>query len=266
MTEKIAEKPREMSPLRALVEGSAWLVGLAAACHLVETVVAQNPLAAVVSTAVIADLGASRAGVSWADPAAADEAPRTLARRALRAAGVALAAAAVATLAGRVAGLATVGLAAPAWTTLLALLRSIAIAVRAESLLRGVVFHFAAKAGLGEAWALGFGALASGALLVLGPFATPPAVALAIAGGLFFGAVWSRLGGAWAAVAAHATWAFALSSLLRGAALDVRWTEGTLAEGVRAAGPPAWLGAVALTIAAALVLAKIPRKTAAKTP
>lgn len=256
----------EPTPLRALLEGAAWLLGLAAANHLVETVIAQNLLAATVATAVLSDLGASRAGVSWADPSAHDESRAAIVRRVLRAAAVALAAALVVLLAGLALGLAEVGVAAPAWTTLLALLRAIAIAVRAELLLRGVVFHFAARAGLGEPWRIGFGALASGALLALAPFATAPAVALAIAGGALFGVVWSRLGGAWAAVAAHATWVFVLSSVLRGAGLDVRWSAGTLAEGVRASAAPAWLGAAVLCACAVALLAKAPRPPAPSSP
>jgi membrane protease YdiL (CAAX protease family) len=259
-------QPAATTPLRALVEGAAWLLGLATVNHLVETVIAQNLLASMVATAVIADLGASRAGVSWADPSDHDETRAAIGRRVLRAAAVALVAALVALLAGLVLGLAQVDVAAPAWTTLLALLRAIAIAVRAELLLRGVVFHFAARAGLREPWSLGFAALASGALLAFAPFATAPAVALAIAGGALFGAVWSRLGGAWAAVAAHATWAFMLSSVLRGAGLDVRWSAGTLAEGVRASGAPAWLGAAVLAACAAAVLAQFPSPPAPRPP
>ncbi len=230
----------DKAALRELGLGAAWLVGIAAVVHIVETLVAQNPLAGTVAAAVIVDLAAGRAGVRWDHPGLENEPPKAIAQRVLKATAAPVALLLVVLGVGAAAGLATVQLGHPDWPLFLAFGRAIAIAIRAEMLLRGVVFLTAQRARVSPLWAVIFSALASAALLLLSPFATLPAFAFALTSGALFAVIWLRFGGAWAAIGAHTVWSFLLASGLRGGLFDVVWTTGSLSEGPRAVGPMVW--------------------------
>jgi membrane protease YdiL (CAAX protease family) len=132
----------------------------------------------------------------------------------------------------------------PSPSMLFALLRSSAIGVRDELLLRGIVLTAAARAGVSPRVAALVAALAGGASLALIPSVSPGAIALAITSGFFFALLWQRFRGAWAAVAAHAFWTFLIGSALRGGVIDVAWSSGSLTAGGRSTGGAAWLAAV----------------------
>lgn len=234
------------------------MVGLAAAIHVVASALGQSPLAATLAGAVVADLGGSRAGVQWADPAEADgddtwRAWRRALQRVALGAGVAAAAAAGTLGIALALGWASAALGQPSWTLALALLRAAAAAVRDEILLSGIPLATAARAGLPASYAVVFAALAHGAAVALVPGAGGAAVPLAIALGALAAALWRRHGGLAAAVSAVATFGLLTGAGLRGSLLDVTWPGSVVHAGARASGPAAWLAAAVLTAIAVLI-------------
>lgn len=257
--EEAPPRPDPTGPQRRLTElalGAAWLVGLAAALQIVSVLLSSSPLAAALAGAVVADVIAARAGVQWTDPLER-EGPGRRARVARRVGlGAALGALAVLITLGvsAVLGWATVEAGAPSASLGFALARAIALAVRDELLLTGIPFAAAARAGLSPRPALVFSALAHGAALGLAPGASPSSFALATALGALAAAVFLRGRCVFAAVAVHASFTALAGAGLRGALLDATWTDGALAAGTQASGPPAWLGAAVFAILAALTL------------
>ncbi|WP_433929534.1 hypothetical protein AB3662_37895 [Sorangium cellulosum] len=252
----LPERARQQRRLLDLALGAAWLVGLAAALQILSALLGSSPLAAALAGAVVADLVAVRAGVQWTDPLER-EAPGHPARLARRVGlGAALGALAVALALGAslALGWATVEAGAPSLSFAFALARAVALAVRDELLLSGIPLATAARAGLSSRWAVAFSVLAHGAALGLAPGATPSSFALAAALGALTAALFRHGRGAFAAVAAHASFTALTGAGLRGSLLDVTWVDGALAAGPRAFGPPAWLAAAVLAILAALVL------------
>ncbi|WP_437607086.1 hypothetical protein WMF20_40350 [Sorangium sp. So ce834] len=251
--------PGRAQPRRRLVElalGAAWLVGLAAALQIVSALLSSSPLAAALAGAVVADLVASRAGVQWIDPLE-PEGPGRRARLARRVGlGAALGALAVLLTLGVSAllGWATVDAGAPSASFGFAVARAVALAARDELLLTGIPFATAARAGISSRYAIAFSALAHGAALGLAPGATASSFALAAALGALAAALFLRCRGAFAPVAAHASFTALAGAGLRGSLLDVTWVDGALAAGARAFGRPAWLAAAALAVLAAFVL------------
>ncbi|AUX47044.1 hypothetical protein SOCE26_085560 [Sorangium cellulosum] len=246
----------EQRRLIDLAIGAAWLVGLAAVLRLTALLLSSSPLAAALAGAVVADLAAARAGVHWLDPVErADPAHRARIARRIGL-GAALGALAVLLPLGVsvVLGWAHVEAGAPSASFGFALARAVALAVRDELLLTGIPFATAARAGLSSRYALGFSALAHGAAIGLAPGASASSFALAAALGALTAALWRRGRGAFAAVAAHASFIALAGAGLRGALLDATWADGALAAGTRAFGRPAWLTAIALAALAALVL------------
>jgi hypothetical protein len=259
------EGSEPQAPRARLVElgiGAAWLVGLAAAMQIVEQILGPANLGGVILSALAVDIAARRAGVRWDSPdrglapGKPDEATLDAPPSAIRRVAVG---AAVAVLAGGLALAVAAGfrwchLDAPAQLSpalAFALARAAAVSVRDELLFRGIPLAAASRAGVPAPVARAFAALVSGAALALVPGVTAGALALAIASGWLFAALWHADRGAWAAIGAHAAWALLLGSVLHGGLFDAEWTTGELALGASAGGPPAWVAAAILVVAAA---------------
>lgn len=156
---------------------------------------------------------------------------------------------------GAILGWVSVERGGPSTSIAFALMRSAAIGVRDELMLRGIVLTAAARAGVSPMVGAVVAALAGGAVLALVPSVSVGAVALAITSGFFFALLWQRFQGAWAAVGAHGFWVFLIGAALRGSVIDVGWSNGSLTPGGRSTGGAAWLaaGVFALLAAAALM-------------
>jgi hypothetical protein len=183
--------------------------------------------------------------------------------------GIGMAAALVAVIAtlllGAIVGWVRVDGGAPAGSIAFAILRSAALGVRDELMLRGIVLTAAARAGVSPLVAAVVAALAGGATLMLAPSVSPGAIALAVSSGFFFALLWQRFRGAWAAVGAHAFWIFLIGSVIRGSVIDVSWASGSLTAGGRSTGGAAWLAAVVFAGLGAAALIE-QRKSAARAP
>lgn len=262
--------------LRELALGTLWLVGIAAAVQIIGVFIGQSPLAAAVVGAVVVELATSRAGLLWSRPgsprpaaepagdrvvpssrsreALPDKEDADRARRALRGLGlgaaVGLAAVVGTVLVARLIGSASVEAGSPSGALVWALIRVAAVAVRDELLLRGWILRTAERAGLSPRAGVAFASLAGGASIALLPGADAPSIALAVALGWVAATLWTRTGGAWAAIGVHAGWALFSGVGLRGGLVDVTWVSGSLGEGVRASGAPAWIAAVAFSVMA----------------
>jgi hypothetical protein len=254
-----------MAALTELARGAVWIVGLGAALQLVSMALGASPLATALAGAVVADIVGGRAGVRWspaADREAADS-RRVIARHI--ATGAALGALATALTVGLALafGWASASAGRPAPSLALGLVRAAALAIRDETLLTGIGFAAAQRAGIHGRFALAFASLAHGAVVALAPGSSPAAVALAMAAGFLFASLWQR-GSAWAAVAASTSWSFFSGMSLRGGLLDVTWTGGALVLGPRASGRSAWLAAAVLTALALTALALAARAAQGK--
>lgn len=247
--------PRASSRLVEIGLGAAWLVGLAAALQVFDQISGAAELRTPLFGALAIDLLAGRAGVRWEWDDAGIDARRHAVRRVGVGAAVALVVGgvvvAVAAMLRWFHGEAAVR---PSAALAVAVARAAAVAVRDELLFRGVPLAAAARARVPAPVARAFAALVSGATVVMVPGVTPAAVALAIASGWLFAALWERDRGAWAAVGAHGAWILLLGSALHGGLYEVEWTHGELAVGASAAGAPAWVAAALLTAAGFAVL------------
>ena len=175
----------------------------------------------------------------------------------------ALAAVIATLLVGAVLGWVSVECGGPSSSIAFALLRSAALGVRDELMLRGIVLTAAARAGVSPLVAAGVAALAGGASLAFVPTASFGAIALAITSGFFFALLWQRFKGAWAAIGAHAFWIFLIGSALKGGFIEVGWASGSLTPGGRSTGGAAWLAAAVFALLAAGALIE-QRKRAAR--
>jgi membrane protease YdiL (CAAX protease family) len=260
-SDRASERPGPRLGRAALAElgiGAAWIVGVAFALRLVELLLGPANLGGAIFGALAVDIAVGRLGVRWDE----DDLPATARKRgAIRVAAGALVTVVVG---GVVVAVAAAlhwfhreGPAAPSSALAFALVRAFAVATRDELLFRGVTLRVAARAGVRPGIARAFAALLGGAALVMVPGVTPAAVALAVALGWLTATLWTRDRGAWAAVGAHAAWLAIVGSAIHGGLLDLDWTNGELAIGASAAGPPAWLAA-ALLVGAAFVVPKLP--------
>jgi membrane protease YdiL (CAAX protease family) len=186
-------------------------IGLAtfAVIQVIAAVFATNATGTVVLQALAAEIGAGRAGVTWSRW----REPPPL-RRALTGAALGFGFAGVLLLAGVASGSLTleVGSNPSLVSLLLGAALAAATAVRDELLLRGIVVSTlrdrVPRAGLFAAAGLASVAAAS-------PTSVPDAVT-AIALGVAYAGLWTIEGGAFMAVAAHASIAFATGALLAG--------------------------------------------------
>jgi hypothetical protein len=217
----------------------------------------QYAVAAAVVQAVIAEYGAGRMGIAWSDPLAPVPTVGEVAKRALRGAGMGLTAALVAlgiALATKAASLAPNQ--PDVTVALVNAIPPLAFAARDELLLRGVVLRVVPTTA--TTWIrLAACGLASVAATYGEGLVAPAALAAAGLGGVACGALWIRDRGAWRAWGAHAAFAWASSTLARGALIDVRaaptaWGGGDLWLGA------GWSAALAMAIvcAGALVVTR----------
>jgi membrane protease YdiL (CAAX protease family) len=248
-----ATAKRAGHPLVELGLGAAWLTGLAAVLSILDRVIGPASLGTALFGAIAVDMAAERAGVRWSDGVPGPATQRLTVQRLGAGAGAALVAWGLSLAPAAALGWFHADGARPSPALVLAVLRAAALGVRDELLFRGIPLTAAARAGVPATAAQVFAALVSGAAVVMVPGATPAAVALAVASGWLFAAVWRRDRGAWAAVGAHAAWSLLVGPVLHGGLLDVDWTTGELAVGASAAGPPAWVAAgVLIAVGAAL--------------
>jgi hypothetical protein len=217
----------------------------------------QYAVAAAVVQAVIAEYGAGRLGISWSDPLAPVPQTKDVARRALRGAGMGLAAALVAL--GVALGTKAAALAPnrpDVTVALVNLIPPLALAARDELLLRGVVLRVVP--GQTPSWMkLVACGLASAAATYGEGLTVTPALLAAGLGGVAYGALWLKDRGAWLAWGAHAAFLWASSTLARGALVDVRAAPNAWGGG------DMWLGAgwsavvaIAIVCAGALLVTR----------
>jgi membrane protease YdiL (CAAX protease family) len=278
--------PRAPFNLRELARGAVWLVGIAAAVQLIDFFIGQSPLAAAVVGVVVVELATSRGGLLWSRPASAaipapvpsedppgsrrspvaqpDKEDADRGRRALRSLGlgaaVGLVAAALAVVVAILSGSARIEAGSPSGALVWALIRVAALAPRDELLLRGWILHTAERAGLSPRMGVAFAALAGGASIALLPGAEPASIALAVAAGWIAATLWNRAGTAWAAIGVHAGWALFSGVGIRGGLVDVTFASGSLGEGIKASGAPAWIAAVVFS-AMALAAGRLAKRS-----
>lgn len=256
----------EQAPLGAkekiatLGVGAGYVLGLGAALQLVALLLGASPLGEAVVGALIVDLAAGRAPLTWALDGAARS---VLIRRCAAAAG-----AAIAPLLAVIVLALLLGWARPHEGRVdlyfaLSLGAVVAIAIRDELLLRALPLHFAGKAGVHPIAASVFTAALSPAQLIASK-PTAASVALSFASGLLFAAAYVRFRGAWAAIAAHTAWSLVIGPGTHGGFTDLEWLRGDLTDGVRASGAAPWIAA-GLAAAAAGALLRAERSSRVET-
>jgi hypothetical protein len=217
----------------------------------------QYALAAAVVQAVIAEYGAGRMGVAWSDPLAAVPTTKSVALRALRGAGMGLAAAVVALGVALATKGATLAPNRPdVVVALVNVVAPLALAARDELFLRGIVLRVV-PGEVPVSMKLAACGLASSAAAYGEGVAVAPALVTAGLGGVAYGALWLKDRGAWLAWGAHAAFLWAASTLARGALIDVRAAPSAWGGG------DMWLGAgwsavvaMAIVCAGALVFTR----------
>lgn len=222
-----ATAPAPLPPER--VAGGGLLLSFAT--HLVARLLETRSMAATVLSAVMAEWGARRLGVTWTDDAPTDAPQRSLARRILVGAGLGAGAiGAVAAFASATGAVVFDRTNLAVSVLVMGLVTALFDAMREEMLLRGVVLR-----ALGASPSPLFRVVATGvvsAAATLGtPDVAPERVVVGLVLGLFFGALWVRDRGAWMAWAAHAAWLFGQGLLLQGGMFRVhlaptRWAGG----------------------------------------
>lgn len=249
--------------------GAAWIIGICAAVAVVDAALSKTPLAAALAAALVSDFAAGFAGVRWDSieliPKAkkGESAKDESNKKPIPFYAIGFGAASSTLILGLTLGIGALfgwvsaETGTPSLALLLALLRAGALAVRDELCFRGIALVTASRAGIPTWIALLFGALAGGASMAFASSFDPAAMALAIASGGFFGALWLRFKGAWAALSAHTLFLFLIGPGMRGGLLDIVWSWGALAPKHRSYGGAAWLCA-SLFAAAALLLLRAP--------
>jgi membrane protease YdiL (CAAX protease family) len=247
--ERTSAPPSPRSRLIELGIGAGLLVGLSACLQLFEQILGPSNLGGAIFGALAVDIAAGRTGVRWDWDTLPLDAPRRAIARVGAGAGVAVVAGGLAlAIAAAMRWFRATGPVAPSATIAFAVARAAAISVRDEILFRGIPLAAMSRARVPPMVARAFAALVSGAAIVAVPGATPAALALAVASGWLFAALWERDRGAWAAVGAHAAWVLLLGSFIHGGVMDLEWTTGELAVGAAADGMPAWLAAGILLV------------------
>ncbi len=240
--------PSPRQRLAILATGAAWLIGIRAGLVLLAAVIGTQPLAEAVLGALVVDVLAGRAGLSWSED---EPTKRELLRRTLVGAGLGGALAGAALAVSLAAGWATITATGVGAAALVGTVGVAAGAVRDELLYRGLPILFAARAGVPRWAVVAFAALASPSGFLFTAATTPGAVALSIGAGALFAVLYLYGRGAWIAVGAHASFAIVTDVLARGGLADLQWASGELAEGAAATGAPAYVGAaIAIAMAA----------------
>jgi membrane protease YdiL (CAAX protease family) len=243
-----------------LVTGAGWLLGLRAALQLLALLLGSAELAQAAVGALVVDLAAGRAGIAWA---AENTARNEIVRRVVRAGAVSLVVVGASLVIARLAGYVSFAPGHADTMVLLSLLSLTATAIRDELLFRALPLHFAERARVPLRFALPFAAALSATPFVVGG-ASIANIALAFASGLLFASAYVRLGGVWAAVAAHLTWSVVVGPVTKGLLFEASWVDGQIAEGPAAAGAPALITAALAVVAALLVLPRLAAPTASE--
>lgn len=234
--------------------GAAWLLGIAAALHVVELFIGNNPLVVAVLGAVIVDVATAKAGLRW------NETERPL-RQSLKAlaqgAAVSLAVVAAILIVAVPSGLATAAVGHPTVTSLLSVGRAGAIGVRDELLFHGLVLMFARRANISDSVAVVFAAIAGAVSVALVDGATGEAIVLTFMTGAAFASLYARRRTAWLAIGAHAGWVLFAGAALRDTLLDVRWSYGMLSENLGAWGLPTLLACAAWLVALSFIVRRV---------
>lgn len=229
---------------------AAWTLGLYVASEVARGLLASNPNAAAIAPAVATEWVAGRLGVSWSDPLAKAPPGSVIARRigqgAAMGAGAAIATLALATaLAGARVKTGSISVT----EILFGAVVPVFAGMRHELLAHGLGLRIVGDV-RPPVKVAALAALSAG--LGLGAGAAPVEIAVLAALGACTGLLWVRDRGAWRAVAAHASWLWVTTTLLRGAVVEVTAPAGRLvgADGSPFTGP---LGVVVLASALALM-------------
>lgn len=206
-----------MRPLRA----STAALGLAihAGCRVIEIFLESQSLAASVGQVVLVEWATARLGVTWGSGPA---------KRVAKGAGIgALVAGVIVALLTASRGIVFLRTELSASVILLGVGSAVLAAWRDELLLHGVLLRALGDALPAVGRVLACGVTSAGAALGR-PGASVRTVLAAGLAGAIFGALWEEDGAAFGPVAAHATFRFATTTLLSGAALaDDTWAGGT---------------------------------------
>jgi Type II CAAX prenyl endopeptidase Rce1-like len=218
----VSSSRHDAAEVRATARAAFFGILTYAAARFAGAYLDQYAVAAAVVQAVIAEYGAGRLGIAWSDPHAPPPAPKAIALRALRGAGMGLTAALVGL--GVALGTKAASLAPntpDATVAVVNLVPPLALAARDELLLRGVMLRV--RPSNVAPWVrLAVCGLASAAAAYGEGVLSPAGLAAAGLGGVACGALWLKDRGAWLAWAAHAAFLWACTTLGRGAILDVR--------------------------------------------
>ena len=242
------------APALLLLIGVAWILGIRALLLVLTSFLGNSPLAEAVLGALLVDVASGRAGVAWVSEELGRPELRT---RCLYAGFIAFAAIGLALAASVIGGFAALRGGAPSVMLLASLLGVFTQAIRDELLLRALPFRFAREAGIADGPIVVFTALLSPTAFLLSG-ASAPAVFLSFSSGLLFATMYARWSGAWAAIVAHSVVLAVSGPLVRGGLLELSFVRGELADGALAAGAPAIMGGVLMSIAALFVWLKGP--------
>lgn len=253
-------EPDLRARIAALGLGAMWLLGLAAALQILMFFFGTTSLATAVVGALIVDLGAGRAQISWSPDTASAS---IIATRVAWAVGLGASPALLAVGLGCAFGWAKIHSGRLDITFGLTVAGTFALAIRDELLLRAIPIHFMRRAALPTYLIVGFPALLSVAP-TLAESPSVGAIALAISSGALFATLYAAPilkaqwgAGPWGAVSAHIAWAFVMGPLSHGGLVDLEWIHGDLAEGPKASGAPAFVAAALALATTAAVWFKV---------
>lgn len=209
----------------------AWSLAIYAAMALAASYLSKNAMASLVAQAVIAEWGAGRLGVAWSDPNAPVATGSQIAKRALRGAGLGLAAAALVVAFALVTRGATVAANTPAPVAIaMGLIAPGLVAMREELVFRGLVLRVLGSVRSPGAKIVATGLASAAGALGASHVGLPEVLAAGLVGAAF-GALWIRERGAWMAWGAHAAWLWATGTLVSGGLVDVRAAKTAWAGG-----------------------------------
>lgn len=235
MTPPTKRVPVLSATLRETGRIAAWALGLGTLTSALGGLLAQHRAGSVAVQAFVAEWGAGRLGVAWADPEAPPPSSRALARRLGLGAMVGGGAAGATLLVATATHAVTFTRCTPSLSGLaVGVVVALFAAVRDELLLRGLVLR-AFRHSLTPSWQLlvcgavaaaaRVGQLADGRMLTpSGAWEGAAVVGVAGLAGVGFGALWQRERGAWSACGAHAAFTFVATTAVTGGLCDARWS------------------------------------------
>jgi len=221
-------------PVKQVAGTLSWGLALQGALLLAAAYLQRNAMGAAAVQAAMTEFGAGRLGVTWSDPTAPPPTFPAIARRVLRGAGYAAAAAAgilvlaFATKAASYHGVSIAGV-LPLFN---GLLLAVLLSVRDELLLRGVVLRAFGRAVPSAAELVVCGLVAAAAAWGSKEAATSMETFSAGVLGVAFAALWRIDRGAWMAWGANAALHYLLNTVVHGAVFDIRIAQGSWAQGL----------------------------------